>query len=102
MPAARLHLVRHGEVHNPERLLYERIPGYGLSDAGRKMARAAAEHVRSEGRAVSRLISSPLQRARESAEPFAELFELTPEPDERVIEPWNAFAGKRMKRAVVN
>ncbi len=102
MPAARLHLVRHGEVHNPQRLLYERIPGYGLSEAGREMARAAAAHVKSEGRTVSRLISSPLQRARESAEPFAELFDLTPEQDERVIEPWNSFAGKRMKRAVLN
>ena len=97
-----LHLVRHGEVHNPERLLYERIPGYGLSDAGRRMTRATADHVASLGRPVSRLIASPLQRARESAEPFAEQFDLDIETDERVIEPWNSFAGKRMKRAVLN
>lgn len=102
MPAERLHLVRHGEVHNPERLLYERIPGYGLSEAGRGMARAAAEHVRDTGRPVTRLVCSPLQRTRESSEPFAELFGLEPELDERVIEPWNAFAGKRMRRAVLN
>ena len=44
MPAARLHLVRHGEVHNPERVLYGRLPGFHLSDDGRDMARAAAEH----------------------------------------------------------
>lgn len=102
MPAERLHLVRHGEVHNPDRVLYERIPGFGISDAGRGMARAAAEHVASLDRSVTRLMCSPLQRTRESAEPFAAQFGLDAEPDERVIEPWNAFAGKRLKRAVLN
>lgn len=102
MPAERLHLVRHGEVHNPDRVLYERIPGFGLSEAGRAMTRAAAAHVAALGRPVTRLVCSPLQRARESAEPFATEFGLTPVIDERVIEPWNAFAGKRMKRAMLN
>lgn len=102
MPAERLHLVRHGEVDNPARILYERIPGYGLSEAGRAMTRAAAEHVAALGRPVGRLVCSPLQRAQESAEPFAERFGLEPNIDERVIEPWNRFAGKRMKKAVLN
>ncbi|WP_111467101.1 histidine phosphatase family protein [Microbacterium suaedae] len=102
MPAERLYLVRHGEVHNPDHVLYERIPGFGLSEAGREMARAAAAHVADLGRPVTRLICSPLQRTRESAEPFATTFGLEPQADERVIEPWNAFAGKRMKRAVLN
>lgn len=102
MPAERLHLVRHGEVHNPDRVLYERIPGFGISDAGRGMARAAAEHVASLDRAVTRLVCSPLQRTRESAEPFAAQFGVETETDERVIEPWNAFAGRRLKRAVLN
>ena len=100
MPAERLHLVRHGEVFNPQHVLYERIPGYGLSEAGREMTRAAARHV--ADRPVTRLVSSPLQRTQESSEPFTELFGLTPVLDERVIEPWNAFAGKRMKRAVLS
>ncbi|MBP2437333.1 histidine phosphatase family protein [Microbacterium amylolyticum] len=102
MPAERLHLVRHGEVHNPQHVLYERIPGYGLSEAGRGMAHAAAEHISTLERPVTRLVCSPLQRAQESAEPFAEIFDLTPVIDEGVIEPWNAFAGKRMKKAVLN
>ncbi|MTE23353.1 histidine phosphatase family protein [Microbacterium sp. ZXX196] len=101
MPAPRLHLVRHGEVHNPDRILYERIPGYGLSEAGAAMAQAAADYVAGLGREVSALVTSPLQRARESGRPFAERFDLTPTLDERVIEPWNAFAGTRMKRAVL-
>lgn len=101
MTAARIHLVRHGEVHNPRRVLYERIAGYRLSEAGRLMARVAAEHVQSLGRPVSALVCSPLERTRESAEPFAEIFGLVAQPDERVVEPWNAFAGKVMRRAVL-
>ncbi|KAF2417908.1 histidine phosphatase family protein [Microbacterium sp. B35-30] len=102
MPAARLHLVRHGEVHNPARVLYGRLPGYGLSADGRRMARQAAEYVASLERPVSTLICSPLQRAQESAEPFAEMFGLEPVIDERVIEPTNVFEGKRMAIALVN
>jgi broad specificity phosphatase PhoE len=94
--------VRHGEVHNPARVLYGRLPGYGLSADGRRMARQAAEYVTSLERPVSALICSPLQRAQESAEPFAEMFGLDPVIDERVIEPTNVFEGKRMAIALVN
>lgn len=93
--------MRHGEVYNPGRVLYERIPGYRLSEDGHRMARAAAHYVHSLERPVSTLVCSPLERTRESAEPFTELFGLEPTADERVIEPWNAFAGKVMRRAVV-
>ncbi|MFK4835706.1 histidine phosphatase family protein [Microbacterium sp. ZW T2_14] len=102
MPAARLHLVRHGEVHNPARVLYGRLPGYGLSADGRRMARQAAEYVKSLERPVSALVCSPLQRTQESAEPFAEIFGMAPVIDERVIEPTNVFEGKRMAIAMVN
>ncbi len=94
--------MRHGEVHNPQRVLYGRLPSFRLSDDGRRMARAAAEHVQSLARPVSGLYASPLQRARESAEPFTELFGREPVIDERIIEPTNVFEGKRMKRALLN
>ena len=38
-----VHLLRHGEVHNPEKVLYGRIPGYRLSTLGEQMAVRAAE-----------------------------------------------------------
>lgn len=66
------------------------------------MARSAAEYVRDLERPVAALITSPLQRTRESAEPFTELFGLDPSIDERVIEPTNLFEGRRMKRALLN
>ncbi len=83
-------------------MLYGRLPNYRLSDDGRAMARSAAEFLRGEGRPVSALYASPLQRTRESAEPFTELFGLEPVIDDRVIEPTNVFEGKRMKRALLN
>lgn len=100
MPAERLHLVRHGEVHNPDRVLYGRLPHYRLSEDGRRMARAAAEHIKGLDRPVTSLRSSPLQRAQESAEPFAEVFGLDVVIDERVIEPTNVFEGTRMSRSL--
>ncbi len=94
--------MRHGEVHNPRRVLYGRLPGYGLSSDGRRMARQAAEFVHAMQRPVSSLVCSPLQRTRESAEPFGEVFGIEPVIDERVIEPTNVFEGKRMALALVN
>jgi broad specificity phosphatase PhoE len=100
MPASRLHLVRHGEVHNPAGVLYGRLPDYHLSEAGQRMALAAAEHVVGLGRPLAQLHCSPLERTRESAAPFAELAGLKPVADERLIEPSNVFEGKRMRRAL--
>ncbi len=94
--------MRHGEVHNPARVLYGRLPGFGLSVDGRRMARQAAEYIQSLERPVGSLVCSPLQRTRESSEPFTELFGLEPQIDERVIEPTNVFEGRRMKRALAN
>jgi broad specificity phosphatase PhoE len=102
VPADRLHLVRHGEVHNPAGVLYGRLPGYALSVDGRRMARDAAEAVHADARPLSALVCSPLQRARESAAPFTELFGLEPLVDERVIEPTNVFEGRVMRRALRN
>ncbi|NYF08948.1 broad specificity phosphatase PhoE [Leifsonia sp. AK011] len=98
MPADLIHLVRHGEVHNPEGILYGRIPGYHLSELGHEMAAVAAKSL--EGRDIRRLIASPLQRTQESAKPWADLFGLPIESDERIIEPHNWFEGKRMREAI--
>jgi broad specificity phosphatase PhoE len=96
MPASRLHLVRHGEVFNPDGVLYERIDGFGLSELGHQMAQAAAKQLKTEGVEISKLVVSPLQRTRESAKPIAELYGIEPVFDERVIEPWNLFRGLRV------
>lgn len=102
MSAERLHLIRHGEVHNPDRVLYGRLPNFRLSESGAKMAQAAADYLAQQGRDVTALYVSPLQRARESAAPVAAKFGLTPIVDERVIEPTNVFEGRRMKQTLLN
>jgi broad specificity phosphatase PhoE len=88
-----VHLVRHGEVDNPNGVLYGRLPDYHLSEAGRLMAKSAADFL--AGRDVTVIRSSPLERALETAEPIAAEFGLPIEVDDRLIEPWNHFEGMR-------
>jgi len=93
MPATVVHLVRHGEVSNPAGVLYGRLPGFHLSEEGRLMAKAAAGFL--AGRDVAVLVTSPLERAQETAAPLAAQFGLTPRVDDRLMEPWNHFEGTR-------
>jgi broad specificity phosphatase PhoE len=90
-PDTIVHLVRHGEVDNPRGVIYGRMPGFHLSAEGRVMAKAAADFL--AGRDVTLLRSSPLERAVETAEPFAAQFGLSVEIDPRLVEPWNHFEG---------
>ena len=88
-----VHLLRHGEVHNPDRVLYGRMPGFRLSDDGLQMAFDAAEALRD--RDVVEVLSSPLQRAQETAEPIAAAFGLKVTTDDRLIEAANVFEGAK-------
>lgn len=65
-----LHLVRHGEVDNPQRVVYADMPGFGLSARGRLEAEAVAEFLGSVP--IKALYASPLQRAQETAEAIAD------------------------------
>ncbi|MDK1347373.1 histidine phosphatase family protein [Streptomyces sp. 378] len=87
-----VHLMRHGEVANPDGILYGRLPGYHLSDLGRRMADRVAEHL--SGRDVTHVVASPLERAQETAEPIAKAHGLDLATDERLIEAENIFQGK--------
>ena len=102
MSDKQLHLVRHGEVHNPEGVLYGRLPNYRLSELGEQMAEAAAQELAASDREVSRIIASPLERARQSAAPIALAFNLPIDIDERIIEPTNAFEGTVGRSAFKN
>ncbi|MBK5307626.1 MAG: histidine phosphatase family protein [Frankiaceae bacterium] len=88
-----VHLLRHGEVHNPDRILYGRMPGFRLSDDGLEMAHAAGMALRD--RDVVEVVSSPLQRAQETAEPIADVFGLAVTTDDRLIEAANIFEGEK-------
>lgn len=88
-----LHLVRHGEVHNPDGVLYGRIPGFRLSERGHEMAEAAALELAGNDRIVARLLASPLERAQQSARPIASALGLEVQTEPRIIEPTNWFEG---------
>jgi broad specificity phosphatase PhoE len=92
----RVHLLRHGEVHNPGKVLYGRLPGFRLSEAGERMAELAAKAL--AGRDVTLLLTSPLERARQTAEPLAATFSLEPVVDDRLIESGNHFEGRTVDR----
>lgn len=89
-----VHLLRHGEVYNPDKILYGRLPGYRLSEVGREMADLAAEAL--AARDVVQVRSSPLERAQETAAPIVERLGLVPVIDERIIEADNVFEGQRV------
>ncbi len=95
MGESRVHLLRHGEVHNPAKVLYGRLPGFRLSAVGEEMARAATAALR--GHDVTVLVSSPLERALQTAEPLAAEFGLDVRVDDRLIESDNVFEGKTVE-----
>ncbi len=94
VPADRIHLVRHGEVHNPRGVIYERLDGFGLSELGQRMAQAAADELVGARTPATALWASPLQRTRESAAPIAAAFGHEVHTDERFLEAQNRFRGK--------
>jgi len=92
-PRTTVHLLRHGEVFNPDRILYGRLPGFRLSADGAQMAVDAAQALRPHD--VVEVVSSPLQRAQETAQPIAEVFGLPITTDGRLIEAANVFEGQQ-------
>lgn len=89
--AQTVHLVRHGQVENPKGVIYGRLPGYHLSERGRREARAAAEHLRDAD--LGALWSSPLERAQETAAAIAEPHGIDITTDERLTESFTWLEG---------
>jgi broad specificity phosphatase PhoE len=88
----RVHLVRHGEVYNPDGVLYGRLPGFHLSDRGKQQAVAVADAL--ADRDIVAVIASPLQRAQETAAPVAARHNLTVDTDPDLIESTNILEGR--------
>jgi broad specificity phosphatase PhoE len=89
-----VHLLRHGEVYNPNGILYGRLPGYRLSDTGQRQALTVAEFL--AGNDIVHVVASPLERARQTAAPIADSHRLELATDDRLIESANAFEGQRV------
>ena len=89
-----VHVLRHGEVHNPKGILYGRLPGFKLSVTGQSQAKAVADAL--AGHDITHVVASPLQRAQETAAPIAAAHGLTVSEDENLIEAGNEFEGLRV------
>jgi broad specificity phosphatase PhoE len=79
---ATVYLIRHSDVENPQSVLYGHLEGFPLSDLGRRRAEALAEGLADSG--IRRIVSSPLERAMETAKIIAARL---PEPVEVEIDP---------------
>ncbi len=86
-----VHFLRHGEVHNPEGILYGRLPGFRLSEEGERQAKLVAEFL--VDRDIAHVAASPMQRAQQTAAPLGEAHGLHVGTDERLIEADNRFEG---------
>ncbi len=89
-----VHLLRHGEVYNPEGVLYGRLPGYYLSDLGLEMADRATAAL--ANRDIATVISSPMERAQQTATPIANSHKLEIVTNPDLIEAENIFEGQRV------
>jgi broad specificity phosphatase PhoE len=90
--ASNVHVIRHGEVENPKKILYGRQPGWRLSERGQEMALGLGQWSKSID--LGALHVSPLQRAQESAAPIAAANNIEIITDEALIEASNIFEGK--------
>ena len=90
-----VHVIRHGEVENPEKILYGRQPGWRLSQRGQEMAQVITDWSMSID--LGALHASPLQRAQETAAPIARAHSLDITTDEKLIEAANIFEGQKFE-----
>ena len=108
MTATTIHFVRHGKVHNPDHLLYERLPDFHLSARGLRMAQATGAYLAAnpQTNTIAAVYSSPLDRTRETAGAIIEALNavraqrgqapLTLTVEDRAIEARNEFRGTRI------
>src|SRR6185312_3733809 len=89
-----VHLLRHGEVHNPEKILYGRLPNFRLSETGRHQAEVVAKAFTDID--LVAVLASPMQRAQETAAPTAAAHDLPVLVEDGLIEAGNTFEGRRV------
>lgn len=89
-----VHMMRHGEVHNPDGILYGRLPGFRLSGTGRRQAQQVADTLADHD--ITAVFASPLQRAQETATPIAAAHDLPILTNDELIEAENVFEGLRV------
>jgi Fructose-2,6-bisphosphatase len=93
-----VHLMRHGEVDNPDGIIYGRLPGFGLTALGMQMAEAAADFLVASGNDITHVFASPLLRAQMTAFPTADSYDLPIETNPLLVEAASEFQGVNVNR----
>lgn len=90
-----LYFVRHGEVENPTDILYGRLLRYGLSENGIKQIKETAEFFKNKN--INKIYTSPLLRARQTANIIALENEMVVGKSKHLIEIKTSLQGKKTK-----
>ncbi len=90
-----IYLVRHGEYENPEYVFPTSTSGFPLSGNGRSQVMALIPYF--TGKPIVSLYSSPILRARQTAEILANALSLPVVPDDRLMEVKTTLEGVSMK-----
>jgi broad specificity phosphatase PhoE len=89
-----IYLIRHGEVYNPQAILYGRLPRFGLSDRGKKQLQKTGEFLKDKQ--INFLYTSPLLRAKQSAEIIKKELGISPlHISDQIIEVRTSYQGKK-------
>lgn len=86
-----IYFLRHGLVQNPKMILYGRLPGFRLSDQGRTDVQKAADFFKTEN--IDQIYTSPMLRARETANIIGSRLGLKPKISLYLIEVRLIFQG---------
>lgn len=98
MVETKIHLLRHGEVDNPEGVLYGRMAGFGLTPLGKEMAQVVADYLVDSDANITHVFASPLLRAQETALPTALAYDLPIESNPDLIEAGTQLEGVQVHR----
>jgi broad specificity phosphatase PhoE len=99
----KIHFIRHGEVYNPKKVIYERLSGFPLSKRGKNMARNLVSVVAKDEslRDVKVAYVSPLLRTKQTVRPLEKYLGITAFEDDRLLESTNKFKNKKRWRLML-
>lgn len=91
-----IYLVRHGDVQNPDQIMYERMDGFPLSILGEQQADALGKFLSTKS--IAALYTSPLERTRQTAKFISSYHpSLSMVLDERLIEVATPARGRKFE-----
>lgn len=86
-----IYFLRHGEVHNPKRILYGRLPRFPLSQEGREIIKRTSQFFKNKN--IYHIYTSPMLRARQTAGIIGKALKVNPKISKFLIETDDIFAG---------